>query len=100
MTELSTMPQAKLPLAQQRELLRLRLQAQRLVIAAQLVQKEVEEQRHPRSMLMRFLTQQNGLKIVAETAAVVVGTHWLKSTLGQGLTKILQLLVASKLKAQ
>ena len=99
---LTTLPdtrQAKIPLSEQRELLRLRLQAQRLVIAAQLIQKEVEEHSQPQSMLMRFLTQQNGVKIVAETAAVVLGTRWLKSTLGRGLGKILQSLVVNKLKA-
>lgn len=95
---LGATPLARMPLAEQRQLLRLRLQAQRVVIAAQLIQKEVEEHSYPRSMLMRFLTQQNGLKLVAETAAVVVGTRWLKSTLGQAATKIFQSLAVSKLK--
>lgn len=89
----------KIPLAEQRQLLRLQLQAHRLIIAEQLTQTQIEEHGQPQSMLMRFLTQQNGLKIAAETAAVVVGTRWLKSTLGQALGKIFQSLVVSKLKA-
>lgn len=91
--------ESKIPLAEQRQLLRLQLQAQRLVIAAQLTQTQIEEHSQPQSMLMRFLTQQSGLKIAAETAAVVVGTHWLKSALGQALGKVFQSLVVSKLKA-
>lgn len=90
---------SKIPLADQRQILRQRIQAQRAVIAAQLTRDEIAEQSQPRSMLMRFLTQQNGLKIAAETAAVVVGTRWLKSALGQTLTKIFQSMVVNRLKA-
>lgn len=89
----------EIPLAEQRQLLRQQLQAQRLLIEARLVQKEVEENSHPRSMIMRFLTQQNGLKIVAEGAAVLIGTRWLKSTIGRILSKPFQSLLVNNIKA-
>jgi|GEM_PF-6779488 len=91
------------PLNEQRRLLRLQLQAQRLLIASQLEQKAAEtavaKDNSPRSMIMRFLTQQNGAKIITEVAAVMIGTRWLRSTYVQLFAKIAKPLILSKLKA-
>ena len=92
-----------LSLNEQRQLLRLKLQAQRLVIASQLEQKAAEKaiakDNSPRSIIMRFLTQQHGGKILAEVAAVMLGTRFLKSTYVQLFAKIAKPLVLSKLNA-
>lgn len=79
-----------LSLAEQRQLLRLQLQTQRAIIAAQLEPKEVENNTYPRSMIMRFLTQQNGATMLAEGAAVFLGAHWLKSAYTDLLVKIIK----------
>lgn len=80
-----------LSLAEQRQLLRVQLQTQRAIIAAQLEPKEAEENNtYPRSMIMRFLTQQNGATMLAEGAAVFLGAHWLKSAYADLLVKIIK----------
>ena len=81
---------AELPLADQRQLLRIQLQAQRAIIAAQLEPKEAENNAYPRSMIMRFLTQQNGATMLAEGAAVLLGAHWLKSAYTDLLVNIIK----------
>lgn len=89
-----------LPLAEQRQLLRLQLHQQRRLIAAQLEPKPELETSYPRSMIMRFLTQQHGARMLGEMAAVMLGTRWLKSRFSRTLVKAASSLLPGKLKPQ
>lgn len=84
------------PLAQQKELLCLQLQAQRILIYAKLNEKELEAHTEPKSMMMKFLTQQNGVKIIAEGAALMLGTRWLQSVSARTVAKIAKSLLSKR----
>ena len=90
------MTDKEIPLTQQKELLCLQLQAQRILIFAKLNEKELEAHHEPKSMIMRFLTQQNGVKILAEGAALMLGTRWLQSVSARTVAKVAKSLLAKR----
>lgn len=85
----------ELSLVIQREALRRQLQVQRQVIAHQITQQidnsAAIRKRQPRSMTMRFLTQQPTAAVIAELATLLVGGRLLKSvTSGIAISRMLQ----------
>jgi hypothetical protein len=67
-----------LSLPEQIDAIRLQMQQQRQLISQQLIQATDANQAYPRSMTMRFLTQQSGVKILAEVSTFVFGARLLK----------------------
>jgi hypothetical protein len=73
-----------------RRALRAQLQTQRQLLANHLYAEDHNPQ-YPRSMTMRFLTHQSGLKVIAEVATVFLGARILKSlSSALAVAKILQ----------
>ncbi|MBX3703033.1 MAG: hypothetical protein KF822_04610 [Steroidobacteraceae bacterium] len=74
-------PLRQAPLAEQRLVLRLRMRAQRELIARRLGPPPVRTDGGPRSMTMRFLTRRPGLMagLLAGLATLVVGLRYYKS---------------------
>lgn len=70
-----------LPLALQREALREKIQAQRLLIAEQLGPAPKNDTRYPRSKTMQFLTRRPGMAVtlLAEGAAMLLGARYTRS---------------------
>ena len=68
-------------LVMQRQILRRRLQAQRSVIAHQLVAGVAVDNSYPRSMTMRFLTQRPALagRLLTGAATLLVGRRLLRT---------------------
>ncbi len=82
-----------LSLVEQRELLRRKLRAQRVLITEQLAPPQAENSTYPRSNIMRFLNQRPGLagKLAFEFAALLAGGRFIKSiSKAVGFAKILQ----------
>ena len=74
-----TLPLRKQSLNEQRQALREQMKHQRKVIAHELIHATAINNNYPRSMTMRFLTQQTGIKILAELATLFIGARFLKS---------------------
>lgn len=90
MTTPSMTTHIDISLAEQRELIRRQIHAQRLVIAEKLEEHPAQTSGY-RSMVMRFLTQQSGAKIAAEVATLALGTRMLKYiTSALALAKIIK----------
>jgi hypothetical protein len=72
----------KLPLAEQRLILRRKIRAQREVLAYQLGPAPEVEKAYPRSMIMRFLTQRPALaaSLFGKASSLFLGARFLKST--------------------
>ncbi|PJA39979.1 MAG: hypothetical protein CO182_08560 [Lysobacterales bacterium CG_4_9_14_3_um_filter_62_6] len=86
-------PSTELTLLEQRLALRQRLQAQRQQIAQQLSPAQARHSGYPRSMTMRFFTQQPALvaRLLAQAAVVVLGVRYFKSlTTALALAKLLR----------
>lgn len=68
-------------LVERRQVLRLRMQAQRELIARRLSPLPARSEGGPRSMTMRFLTRRPGLvaRLLAGLATLVVGLRYFKS---------------------
>ncbi|MGH8049735.1 MAG: hypothetical protein ACREPB_03640 [Arenimonas sp.] len=73
---------SKMPLTQQRLILRSKIRAQREVLSYQLGPAPEAKSDYPRSMIMRFLTQHPALAtgLFGKLATLVLGTRFLKST--------------------
>ncbi|HXV39722.1 MAG TPA: hypothetical protein VD701_02010 [Steroidobacteraceae bacterium] len=74
-------PRQDMPLVEQRQAVRLRMQAQRELIADRLGPAPVRSEGGPRSMTMRFLTRRPGLlaRLLAGLATLVVGLRYYKT---------------------
>lgn len=74
-------PRKAAPLVAQRQALRLRMQAQRELIALRLGPPPVRSEGGPRSMTMRFLARRPGLaaRLLAGLATLVVGLRYYRS---------------------
>jgi len=74
-------PRKAAPLVEQRQALRLRMQAQRELIALRLGPAPVRGEGGPRSMTMRFLARRPGLaaRLLAGLATLVVGLRYYRS---------------------
>jgi len=74
-------PQVDVPIEQQRQALRERIQAQRSLIAEQLGPPPEADGSYPRSKTMRFLTHSPAMAVtvLAELAALVAGTRHAKA---------------------
>lgn len=74
-------PRQDTPLVEQRQAVRLRMQAQRELIARRLGPAPVRSDGGPRSMTMRFLARRPGLlaKLLAGLATLVVGLRYYRS---------------------
>ena len=74
-------PRKDTALVEQRRALRLRMQAQRELIARRLGPPPARSEGGPRSMTMRFLTRRPGLvaKLLAGLATLVVGLRYYRS---------------------
>ncbi len=70
---------ADLSLIEKRRNLRHQLHEQRQVIARELIETTEANNTYPRSVTMRFLTQQSGGKIMAEVATLFIGARLFKS---------------------
>ncbi len=69
----------EIPLCEQREALRQQIKNQREVISLTLIKATAANNSYPRSMTMRFLTQQPGTKILAEVLSLAIGARFFKS---------------------
>ncbi|MES2824510.1 MAG: hypothetical protein V4732_12975 [Pseudomonadota bacterium] len=76
---------AELSLSEKRNMLRQQIHQQRELIARELIHTTEVNNTYPRSITMRFLTQQSGAKIVAEVATLFIGARLFKS-LGKAFT--------------
>ena len=77
----------KLSYSEKREMLCQQLRQQREVLARQLIHTIEANNTYPRSLTMRFLTQQSGAKVVAEVATVLIGARFFKS-IGKAFTLV------------
>jgi hypothetical protein len=73
---------SKIPLPQQRLILRKKIRAQREVLSYQLGPAPEAQTDYPRSMIMRFLTQRPALavSVLGKVATLFLGARFLKST--------------------
>ncbi len=91
-----TIPTA-IPLCEQREALRQQIKDQREIIALTFIKATAANNSYPRSMTMRFLTQQPGTKILAEVLSLAIGARFFKSiTKALTFAKIVKSLSANK----
>jgi hypothetical protein len=74
-------PRQDSPLVEKRQAVRLRMQAQRELIARRLGPPPVRSEGGPRSMTMRFLSRRPGLvaRLLAGLATLVVGLRYYRS---------------------
>lgn len=74
-------PRQDTPIVEQRQAVRLRMQAQRELIARRLGPPPVRGEGGPRSMTMRFLTRRPGLlaRLLAGLATLVIGLRYYRS---------------------
>lgn len=69
----------ELSLTERRNMLRQQIHQQREIIARELIHTTELNNTYPRSITMRFLSQQSGAKIVAEVATFLIGARFFKS---------------------
>ena len=76
---MDTSTDTDIPLSEQREALRQQIRNQRDVISLKFIKATAANNAYPRSVTMRFLTQQPAAKIIAEAATLFIGARLFKS---------------------